>query len=369
MKLLNFTLSAILLFLIFTILVGGKDILMPFVIAIIIWYFVISLVHVFQKLKFPGIKKRKMKYWQALTLSVLTCLAVLFCVSWIVNNSINQVIAQAPKYEEKLKEVVVRVENFMDFEFLQGESEDEIAVDETVIITGQQVSSIDKSPSLIERIDFVEFFTKFAQALGNIARNMGVILIYVLFLLIESRTFGKKLKNMVPDQGKYDATQGVLSRIVEDVNEYLKIKSLVSLATAILSYIALKIIGVDFAEFWAFLIFLLNFIPIIGSFIAVLFPVLLSLIQFPTIYPFVAVVIILFTIQIIMSQIIEPRLTGDSLNLSPLVILLSLAFWGSVWGVVGAILCVPIMVIINIVLAKFEKTRWLAVLMSAKGNV
>ena len=139
--------------------------------------------------------------------------------------------------------------------------------------------------------------------------------------------------------------------------------------TGVLSYLVLVTVGVDFAALWGMLIFLLNFIPTIGSILAVIPPILLSLVQFKGLTPFFIVMSSLISIQIIIGNILEPRLAGKSLNLSPLVILLSLVLWGKIWGIVGMFLCVPITVILNIVLANFESTKSIAIMLSANGKI
>jgi len=133
-----------------------------------------------------------------------------------------------------------------------------------------------------------------------------------------------------------------------------------------MSYLVMWLFDLDFALFWAMLIFLLNFIPNIGSFIAVCFPLILSLVQYESYYPFFFLLIVLSSIQILMGNIIEPRFMGNRLNLSPLVIIMALGFWGTLWGIIGMLLCVPIMVIVNIILSKFPSTRPIAILLSEK---
>ncbi|MFC1616553.1 AI-2E family transporter, partial [Patescibacteria group bacterium] len=134
-------------------------------------------------------------------------------------------------------------------------------------------------------------------------------------------------------------------------------------------YVVLKVIGVDFPEFWAFIIFLFNYIPVVGSLVAVSFPIMLSLVQFPGLLVGLIVTVCLFSIQFIVSNFVEPPLIGNSLNLSPVVIVLSLALWGSIWGIIGMILCVPITVIVNIVFSKFPNTRPVAILLSSNGTI
>jgi predicted PurR-regulated permease PerM len=143
----------------------------------------------------------------------------------------------------------------------------------------------------------------------------------------------------------------------------------VSFITGLASYLILWIIGIDFAFFWAFLIFLLNYIPTVGSLIGTVFPALIALLQFDSMRPAVLVLVLVGIVQVLVGNLLEPKLMGNSLNVSPLVVLLSLTLWGSLWGVVGMILSVPITVMMVIVFAQFESTKSVAILLSEKGNV
>ena len=103
--------------------------------------------------------------------------------------------------------------------------------------------------------------------------------------------------------------------------------------------------------------------------LAVLFPALLSLVQFPTFTPFVIIITSLGCIQVLIGNILEPRLLGNSLNLSPLVVMLSLALWGSIWGIAGMFLSVPFTVILMIIFSEFPKTRSIAIILSQNGKI
>jgi len=160
---------------------------------------------------------------------------------------------------------------------------------------------------------------------------------------------------------------GVLGRINSSINSYLTIKTAMSLLTGFVSYIILVIIGVDFPILWAFLIFLFNFIPYIGSMIATLLPSLFAIFQFGSIWT--AVLVLIQTVQFAVGSLIEPRFMGKTLNLSPLVVILALSFWGSIWGVLGMLLSVPITSVIIIILGQIPETRSLAVFMSETGEI
>ena len=117
------------------------------------------------------------------------------------------------------------------------------------------------------------------------------------------------------------------------------------------------------------MVFFFYYIPTVGSILAIVAPALLTLVQFDHLTPFLIVLFVFGTIQIVMANVIEPAIMGRSLNLSPLVVIVSLMVWGTIWGVVGMFLCVPIMVVLLIVLAHFETTRPVAVLLSADGEI
>jgi AI-2 transport protein TqsA len=131
----------------------------------------------------------------------------------------------------------------------------------------------------------------------------------------------------------------------------------------------MSVVGVDFAAFWAVLIFFFYYIPTVGSILAILAPALLTLVQFESLTPFLIVLGVFGPFQVLMANAVEPAIMGRSLNLSPLVIIVSLMFFGTIWGVIGMFLCVPIMVVAMIVLANFDQTRPVAILLSANGNV
>jgi predicted PurR-regulated permease PerM len=191
----------------------------------------------------------------------------------------------------------------------------------------------------------------------------------VVFLLFEQRIFDRKLHALMRDPGRADRVRELLGRISRQIEGYVWVKTLTSLLTGVVSFLIMWAVGIDFAEFWALVIFLLNFIPIIGALLGVIFPSLLALVQFETIVPFLIASSALSATQFVVGNLIEPRLMGRQLNLSPLVIILSLAFWGALWGIVGMILCIPIAVIIMIICGHFGPTRPVAIMLSADGQV
>ena len=177
------------------------------------------------------------------------------------------------------------------------------------------------------------------------------------------------MRALFPDPQRRREIDRILTRIGSDTRAYISLKTLVSIMTADFSYVVMRIVGLDYAEFWAILIFVFNFIPNLGSLIATLLPSLLALVQFDHLRPFFIVAGGVTAIQLFVANVIEPRIMAGSLNMSPLVIILSLVLWGTLWGVPGMFLCVPLMAILMIVFSHFKQTRPLAILMSEDGQV
>jgi len=206
-----------------------------------------------------------------------------------------------------------------------------------------------------------------ASSLGGILSTTGDLILaalYLIFLLVGSQSFPAKLKAAFRPEVS-SRVAAALESIDANIRRYLTAKTLISLATSIIVTIILLAFGVDFAIFLGLLTFILNFIPNIGSFIATLFPGLVALLQFESFGMALLITALLVVVQNVMGNLIEPQLMGARLDLSPLAILLSLIFWGWLWGLWGMILAVPIMSLIKIICENVEQLRPIAVLLGS----
>lgn len=327
-------------------LVVGEGVFIPLVLAIFISYLIVALSHLIDKLRVgdwspPG--------WLSLTIALVLFLLTIVLFVQLITGNIRAVVDAAPQYQERLQDLLLDINN---------------ALTSTLPLSGPLTVT-----TLVEGFDLGALARGFAGALQSIAGNAFLILLYVAFLLLEYRTFDRKLAAMFPNAQRLERVQSTLVEIGRKTETYVAVKTLASLLVGALSYAVLLFFGVDFAGFWALLIFILNYIPYIGSLIAVLFPTVLTLLQFGSLGVFVAVLAILTGVQVFVGNVLEPRWMGKSLNLSPLIILVALSVWGALWGITGMILSVPITVISAIVLAQFPKTRAVAVFMSENGEV
>lgn len=194
-------------------------------------------------------------------------------------------------------------------------------------------------------------------------QGLFLVLIYMLFIFAESQVFRRKILAAAGERGS-DAAR-VIEAIARGVQSYLGVKTVISLATGVLVYVALLFLEVPFALLFGLLAFLLNYIPVFGSIIAGIFPTALTLATSESLTLPVTVASIYVVVNVVMAYLIEPKLFGRELNLSPLVVLVSVIVWSALWGVPGTFLSVPMTATLQIVFANFEQTRSMALLLSS----
>jgi predicted PurR-regulated permease PerM len=197
----------------------------------------------------------------------------------------------------------------------------------------------------------------------DVSTGAMLTFVYLLFLVAEKVSFPRRVQQAFGAQ-EVERIRVVMDKINQAIGRYIAVKTLVSALAGILSYAVLAGFGVDFAVTWGLLIFLFNYIPYLGSLIAVTLPILVAFVQFDELWKGVAIAIALIGVQQIIGFVIEPRMAGQRLDVSPLLIVLSLAFWGVVWGIVGMILAVPLLVITKIIFDHIHETKPIATLIS-----
>ena len=313
----------------------GAPIVIPFVVAVLLSFIILSIASFF--------KNKGLQRHLAFIASLLSIGVILYLIGKIINTNVSGIIEEAPIYQEKLTRIISEIA-------WKYNIDQKVAIDQ-----------------LVAKIDIQFLVASTASIITGIVKNAGMIIFFTVFILLESTSFFDKLK--IITWGEKSAFFKVFEQIQEDMKSYFKIKTFTSCLVALLSAIIMFFFGLDFFIFWAFLILLLNYIPSVGSIIAVFFPVIFSLIQFESLYITGIFLILMITAQVFIWNFIEPRLMWNKLNLSPLVILISLIFWGMIWGPIGMLLSVPIMVMVNIVLAHIEVTRPIAILLSEKWIV
>ncbi len=322
-------------------LIYGQSILVPFILGILLWFIGNELETALNRI--GGIKN--FPSWVKKILSLVIIVTVLSFITNILTSNINFLAQSLDKYQPNLDSILDQLTDLL------------------------KIDVRERLKGYSGNLEFGVILRSLFASLTDIISNAFMIILYAVFVLLEEANFKPKLQAIFIEKGQQQKIDTLLDKIGDSISSYFRLKTLVSLITGVLSYVALWFIGVDAPEFWAFLIFILNFIPTIGSLVGTVFPAIFCLFQFGTFLPSILVLTIVGAIQLIVGNFMEPKLMGSSMNISPLVTILSLSIWGAIWGITGMILSVPITVVTIIILSQFEKGRPVAIMLSEKGNI
>ncbi len=342
MKASRITNSLLIAFAVVLIFIYGKNLIQPFVVALIFWFLIKEIRDVLNKVKFID---EKIPNTILNILGFAAIFAIIGGVAKILALNIQQLSAELPVYQNNITKVT------------------------QAINTNFNIDVISSVKEFLGEYEYTNILSGLFKSLTDLFGDAFLIIIYTLFLLLEEPFFSKKIKAIYVKKEDLNEVNDVLVQIDKSIGRYLSLKTLISLLTGVLSYIALIFIGIDAPLFWAFLIFLMNYIPTVGSLIATVFPSMFTMLQFGELMPGVWVLIIVGAIQLVVGNFIDPKLTGSSLNVSPLVVLIGLAFWGAIWGIIGMILSVPITVMMIVIFSEFPSTRGIAILLSKDGSI
>jgi predicted PurR-regulated permease PerM len=222
--------------------------------------------------------------------------------------------------------------------------------------------------SLLHRINPARFTGAFAEKLSHFAEAAIFVIIYLGFLVASRQGFAKKAHELFTTDQERDEGLRIFDRIRRGVESYIWVQTIVGLVITAVSAALMAATGLSHVAFWCLIIFLANYIPAIGAAVGVLFPAAFGLVEFDGLTRAIVLIVGLEATHFAVSHVLQPRMQGKSLNVDPIVVLLALAFWGALWGVVGAFLSTPLTVMAMAILAEFKGTRPLAVLLSSDGK-
>lgn len=333
----------------FAIMVGfilriGKPIFIPIISGIISVYVLSTVATSLGRVPIIG---SWIPLWLRHFAALLVFIFLGFLLVVLFADNIQQVIALAPQYQATLLGFVGDIAKML---------------------------GIDDEPSwgtirnlVLGQIDLQQIISTTVTSVSVLGGQVFVVFLYASFLMAERLHFSRKIILAASTQQDAKRIMEVVGSVNERIGNYLTVKTLVNVLLGLISYVCMRLIGVDFAGFFAVLIGVLNYIPYVGSMVGVAFPVLLTAAQFGSIDAILIVLISLTASQIFMGGFVEPRLLGRSMNLSPFVVLISLTVWYALWGIGGAILAVPMTSVVVIILAEFKPTRPIAILLSQNG--
>ena len=315
-----------------------RGILAPFFLAVFLLLVVDGLARSLRE-RIPGFPPK-------LATPAAICLIVIFFVAmiWIVANNAAQLISQAGGYEARLN-LILRV-----------------------IAAKLSLHVAPTVGGLVNQLNPAKYAALLAQSVEGIASGAFVVLLYLAFLIASRGSFARKSVRIFGDRDARNEAREIFHRIRDSVGEYVWVQTVAALLIAVPAGIVMAAIGLDHAVFWALLIFVASYIPVIGGAVGTTVPAIFALLQFPN---FVQPIIIFAGLQLIgffVGNIIQPRMQGSALNLDPVTIFLALAFWGTLWGITGAFLSTPLTVTAMVILAEFKSTEWIAILMSGNGK-
>lgn len=325
-------LAAVFLFMAGVILKLARPVLIPFILAVFVSYIIDPALTFLSRCRCP-------KPW-AVAIVLAGAFVALYLIGVLVYATGKSFVTDLPKYQERLA----------DISRMLGESAGRLKLDLT---------------SVVSRLDLSGAGRLIVKAIGPFFGILGKLLLLFVFLVVIVAGRGRLEAKLAKAAGGAGAERirGILDRINSQVQRYLVIKTAVGIGNGLMVWIVLKIFGVDFAFLFGLLAFLLNYIPNIGSVIATALRVGFAFFQFGTLWTPFWILVITTGLDNILGNIVEPRLMGRGLGLSPLLVFFSLLFWGWLWGIPGMILSVPLTAIIRIVCQNVSALKPIAVLM------
>lgn len=314
---------------------AASSIVVPFLLAVFVSIICWPLMNFLQ---------RRLPFFVALSTVMFLLIVIALAGPILIGGSLHQVVRGLPEIQDRLmsleEPIIKQIE-----EWEIGIPSDELVQD----------FEVDWLTSQIRRL-----FNALIQIMGNAV----IILVMIGFMLTEASWFTMKLANI-----SHGSTEGIkrFDQVVNNTRRYIGIKTIVSLATGVIVWLGLLSLGVQHAAMWGVIAFLLNYVPTFGSIIAGIAPVMFALVQNGVVTAILVAALYIAVNQVI-GSVVEPKLQGRGLGLSPLIVFISLIFWGWVFGPIGMLLSAPLTMVIRITCEAFPETEWAAVMLGGKPN-
>jgi AI-2 transport protein TqsA len=315
-----------------------QALLAPFLFAIFLLIVIGGLSRVLRRV-IPSIDRP-----MAMGVAVVVILAAFAAISWIAFDNISKLLADTDTYTARLNEAALSAQRLLGIEV----------------------------PARVEALTGRFELSRLAGPLGGWLQaaisSTGFVLIYLGFMMASGQAFSRKMLAITGARAGMQEAQALFERIREAVASYIWVQTATGLLIAVLSWAVFAGMGVPSPIFWAFIIFVTSYVPIVGGIVGVLVPVVFHVAITGNFGSALLLLAVLQTIQILVGNVLQPRMQSESLNIDPVVVLLSLALWGLLLGPVGAFLSTPLTVTAMVILAQFPCTRWMAILLSANSR-
>ncbi len=316
-----------------------QSILIPFIFAILIWNLLSTTAHFFQRVPVIG---QFIPHSIAVLISCFLTFWIFLGLGTILTENTQKIISSTASLQNKIS---MLLKSF----FNQGYA--------------------DVIQNILGKVNVQEIILGFYSAISNLMSSVFLMFLFVVFFFIEQNYFSTKLEKMFPKKQEYTKAINLLKTIPMQIQFYLGLKTFFSAFTGFIIYLILEVMGVDFAPFWGILVFFMNFIPNIGSIVMTIIITVVAYFQWMDIGKVTILFLAQLGVHVLIGNFLETHYLGRTMHLSPLFILISLCFWGMIWGGTGLFLAVPMTVLLMIVLGSFESTRVFALMLSEKGEL
>jgi AI-2 transport protein TqsA len=314
------------------------DILTPLALAIFLALMIDGFARVLQN-RLPAVSARA-----AMPLAIILSVVIFGGAAFFIADNATSFAGQLVAYQPKLNGLIARVAGMF---------------------------GVDVPPTIVELIrqaDPASHLGQIARGLQSFVSTAAFVLVYLGFILASRRGWERKAVGLFRSREERQEAVAAFLRIRNGVEQYLWVQTVTGLMIAAASWVAMVSVGLDNALFWAILIFIASYIPVVGGIVGVAVPPIFALVQFDGLWQAILLAVVLQVIGMFVGNVVQPRMQGRSLNMDPIVLLLALAFWSIVWGLPGAFLSTPLTTVMMVILVQFQGTRWIAVLLSADGE-
>lgn len=336
----NLLLTIIVVFIVGLVLKLVQHVITALLISLLLAYLMDTVVYYLRRIRFP--------MWLASTVTIVVFLGAFIGIGMVLYSNMRQFQVEFPKYEAKLITILQTAQDRL----------------QAMLSTAVPVNPL----ASLKNLPVASLAIKTAQSIISFGLDFGIIFFFSVLILLGKHQFIRRIVRTFPRSGG-SRVPITLSHIDKNLRRYLGVKAFVSFLAASLEMIILLLFGVKFAVIWGLMTFVLNFIPSIGAILATLLPTLFALAQFSDPLMSLWVFIAIASVHMTVGNILDPTLMGETLNLSLLVVFVSLFFWGWLWGAVGVLLAVPMTATIKIILQNVPSTaRFAFFLEKARGH-
>jgi predicted PurR-regulated permease PerM len=315
-----------------------RSILTPFALALFMMVIIDGLARVLEH-RIPHFPKKA-----ALPLAVVITTALFGLVVYMIASRASAFVTQLVSYAPKLNALVVQVSEHLN------------------------IPAPHTAGELISELNLPHYLSSVANAFKDVASGAAFVLVYLIFLFISRGGLEHKAHLLFSRSESFENARRVFIRIRTGIERYVWVQTITGAMIAAASWVLMQLVGLNNAPFWAFLIFIFAYVPILGGAIGIFMPAIFALVQFDTQWQALALLGGAELIHFLMGNFVTPRMQGVSLNVDPIMVVLALAFWGAIWGVPGMFLSTPLTVVAIVILIQFPNTRWIAILLSRDGD-